>query len=160
MIAANSTVTLANVTTDLGRLVLALENANVRMLRPGWLFSPRTKFYLMTVRDGNGNYAFRDEMLRGFFWGWPFASTTQIPQNLGVGGDESEVMLADFADVVIGEAMNLLIDASAEAAYHDGSSVQSAYSRDQTVVRAIQEHDFGMRHDESVAVLNEVTWGA
>lgn len=160
VIGANATVNLTNVTTDLGKLVLALENANVRMLRPGWVFSPRTKHYLMTVRDGNGNFAFRDEMMQGRLWDFPFQSTTQVPSNLGGGGDESEVYLADFADAVIGEALNMLLDASREAAYHDGAQIQAAFSRDQTVVRALQEHDFGMRHEESVAVLNEVTWGA
>lgn len=159
VIAANNTVNLANVTEDLGKLILALEEANVRMLRPGWIFAPRTKHYLMTVRDGNGNYAFRDEMLAGTLWGFPFSSSTNVPKNLG-GGTESEVYLADYADVVIGEAPNIGLQASDTAAYHDGSSVQAAFSRDQTVLRAIQEHDFGMRHAESVAVLNEVTWGA
>jgi len=69
---------LAKVTTDLGTMVLDLVTNNVRMLRPGWIFSPRTWNYLMTVRDGNGNYAFRDEMLRGTLWGWPFPSRTVI----------------------------------------------------------------------------------
>lgn len=158
VITANATVNLTNVTTDLGLLMLALENANVRMLRPGWVFAPRIKHYLMTVRDGNGNYAFRAEMQEGRLWGFPFATTTQVPTNLG-GGTESEVYFADFADVIIGEALNLMIDASTEATYHDGVNLQSAFGRDQTVVRALQEHDFGMRHEESVAVLTAVTWG-
>lgn len=160
VINANATVNLANVTEDLGKLILALEEADVRMLRPGWIFAPRTRHYLMTVRDGNGNFAFRDEMLRGTLWGWPFSVTTNVPKNLGVGTDESEVTLADFADVVLGEAPNIGMTASDVAAYHDGSQVQAAFSLDQTVLRAIQEHDLVMRHDESVAVLDQVTWGA
>lgn len=159
ILVANPTVNLDNVTKDLGDMVLALEVANVRMIRPVWFMSPKTKQYLMTVRDGNGNYAFRDEMLRGTLWGFMFKSTTQIPSNLGGDSDESEVYLVDMADAVIGESTSMTIDASSEAAYFDGAQVQSSFSRDQTVIRAIAEHDFVMRHDLSIAIMTEVTWG-
>jgi HK97 family phage major capsid protein len=158
VIPANGTVNLANVTTDLGKLMLALMNANVRMLRPGWMMAPRTMMYLMTVRDANGNFAYRDEMLTGRLWNFPFGVTTQIPINLGGGTDESEVYFVDFADFVIADATSIIIDASTEAAYHDGTNVVAAYSQDQTVVRAIVQHDCGMRHDASVAVLSAVKW--
>lgn len=151
--------TLANVTTDLGNLRLALRTLNSRMLRCGWLMSPRSENYLMTIRDGNGNYAFRAEMMNGRLWNYPYAVTTQIPENLGGGSNESEIYFVDFADAVIGEAEMLTVDASDTAAYYDGSAVQAAFSRDQTVVRIIEAHDFGMRHDGSVAVLTGVTWG-
>lgn len=158
VIAANATVNLANVTSDLAKLILQLMNANVRMLRPAWMFAPRTLMYLMTVRDANGNFAFRDEMLTGKLWTFPFGVTTQIPINLGGGVDESEVYFADMADVVIGDATSIIIDASTEAAYHDGTQVIAAFSQDQTVVRAIVQHDLGMRHDASVTVLTAVKW--
>lgn len=158
VIPANVTVNLANVTVDLGKLVVALANNNVRMLRPGWLFAPRIWNYLMTVRDANGNFAFRAEMLTGTLWGWPFQMTTQIPINLGGGSNESEIYFSDFADVVIAEATQLLIDVSTEAAYFDGVNIIAAFSQDQTVIRAIIEHDLVMRHDESAALLSAVLW--
>lgn len=158
VIAANGTVNLANVTVDIGKLVLALANANVRMLRPGWMMAPRTWVYLMTLRDANGNFAFREELMQGRLWGWPFKTTTQIPINLGGGTNESELYLADFADVVVGETETLEITTSSEAAYHDGANVQAAFSLDQTVVRAIVEHDLALRQDAAVAVLSAVTW--
>jgi HK97 family phage major capsid protein len=114
--------------------------------------------YLMTVRDANGNFAFREELLSGKLWNFPYGTTTQIPVNLGGGADESEVYLVDMADVVIGDATSIIIDASTEAAYHDGANVVAAFSQDQTVVRAIVQHDIGMRHDASVAVLAQVKW--
>ncbi len=155
----NATVNLANVTVDLGTLVLALLNANVAMTRPGWMFAPRTWNYLMNVRDTNGNFAFRPEMLRGTLWGFPFKMTTNIPINLAVTGtDESEVYLVDWADVIIADAMSLTIDASTEASYMSGGSLVSAFSVDQTVVRVISEHDLGVRHEESIAVLIDVDW--
>lgn len=161
VIPSTVTPTLATITTDMGNLWLALRDDETRMLRPGWLWAPRVTNTLMTIRDGNGNYAFRDELLTGKFWGWPYADTTQIPVNLSLvagGGDadHTEVYLTDFADFVIGETTQLILDLSGEAAYHDGSAVQAAFSKDQSVMRAIVEHDSGLRHDGSAAVLYDV----
>ena len=99
-------------------------------------------------------------MMRGSLWGYPYGVTTQVPENLTDHGnvDESEVYFADFADCVIGEAQRLILDASAEAAYSDGVNVIAAFSQDQTVVRTIAEHDFVVRRDVSVCVLNGVRW--
>lgn len=152
-------VTLATVTYDLGRLILALKNNNIPMIRPGWMFAPRVEMYLMTLQTSTGNYAFRDEMLQGKLWGLPYATSTQIPTNLG-GGTESEVYMVDFRDVVLGESEQIILDVSQEAAYYDGSQVIAAFSQDQTVIRAMSMHDLGMRHDASAAVLTGVTWGA
>jgi HK97 family phage major capsid protein len=155
---ANGTVNLANVTTDLATAILTLRNANVRFIRPGWLMAPREEMYLMSVRDTNGNFAFRDEMMGGRLWGFPYASTTEIPINLGTGTDESEVYLVDFADVIIGEANSLMVSASDVAAYHDGSAVQAAFSLDQTVMRLIAHHDMNVRHEESICIIEQTVW--
>lgn len=157
LVAANGTVSLANTTTDLGKLVEKLMSNNIPMTRPRWLISPRTYRYLTTVQDGNGNYPFRPEMLTGNLWGWPFYWTTNIPETLST--NQTEVYFADFDDLVIGESQRLIVDASGDAAYHDGSAVQAAFSRDETVVRAIAEHDFAARRDEAIAILTGVTWG-
>lgn len=158
VLSMTATPTLAKVTSDLGRLTLALKNGDVRMIRPGWIFAPRTEECLLTIRDGNGNFAFREEMLQGRLRGWPYATTTQVPINLGSGSDESEIYLADFADVVIAEVMGLQIEVFPGGTYHDGSQLQSGISLDQTVIQLIAEHDLVMRHDASVAVLTGVTW--
>ena len=154
------TDTLADITTDLGRMVQALKDANVPMTRPGWMFSPRTERRLLTIQNTNGFYVYRPEMMSGKLWNYPFAVTTQIPSNLGVGANESEVYLVDFDDMAIGEAQNLIIDASTEAAYDDNGTLRSAFSLDQTVVRAISEHDFAARRDVAIVVLTNATWGA
>lgn len=151
-------VTLTTITNELGWLLLQLLESDSRMLRPGWLFAPRTFIALATVRDGNGNYAFRDELMRGTLWTFPFRFTSQIPVNLG-GGTESKVYFADFADIVIAEEMSLELAVSSEAAYHDGSNVVAAFSRDETVIRAIMKMDMNIRHEESLAMLEAVTWG-
>lgn len=156
-IAANGTVNLANVKNDLGKVQLALENANVRMIRPGWIISPRVRMFLLNLVDGNGNAAF-PEVANGFLRGYPYKVSTAVPSNLGAGTNESEIYFADFADVVIADSMNMTLMASDVAAYHDGSAVQAAFSLDQTVIRVITEHDLVVRHEESIAMLTGVTW--
>lgn len=162
LVAANDTVGVANTFSDLGKLIQRLLDANIPMINVGWLMAPRVEVFLRTLINSNGFQVFGPEMRAGTLLGWPFASTTSIPNNLDTSGngtnDESEIYLADFAQGIIGESMNMVVDASAEAAYTDGSSVVSAFDRDQTVVRSIAEHDFAMRYDKAVAVLTQVDW--
>jgi HK97 family phage major capsid protein len=160
LLPANATISLTNVTIDLGSMLNVMDEANIQMVRPAWFMAPRTKTFLMTQRDGLGNFAWRTEMAAGTLMGFPFYTTTQIPTNLGVGSNESELYLAEMTMAVLGESERLLIDASTEAAYWDGTQLQSTYSRDQTAIRAIAEHDFAMRHDQAIVVLQAVKWGA
>lgn len=161
VIAANVTISAANTATDLSRLILKLEENNIPMSRVGWILAPRVKQFLMTQQTTVGAFIYRDEMVRGTLWGWPFRSTTVVPTNLTDhgGSAESEIYLTDFDEAVIGETERLIVDASNEAAYWDGSQVVSAFSQDQSVVRTIQEHDFAMRRNTAVAVMNGVNWG-
>jgi HK97 family phage major capsid protein len=159
VIGANGTVNLANVTTDLGLARLALRQGNVPMLRCGWIMSPRTEEYLRSVRDGNGNYAFRADMQQGRLDGYPYRVTTQIPENLGGGTNESEIYFADFSQIVVAEEQGIVVDASSEAAYDDNGTLRAAFSRDETVIRAIAQHDMGARQVPAIAVLSAVKWG-
>lgn len=160
---ANATVNLANVTSDLGRAMQLIMDANITLIiqqgatggidaRPGWIFSPRQWKYLTTVQTGTGQYAFRDEMLRGTLWGFPYRVTTQC--------ENTTVYFGCFAHAVVGESLGLIVDASQEAAYHDGSAVIAAFSQDQTVIRVIAEHDFALRYDKGFSLIDTVTWGA
>lgn len=181
--AANGTVSLANVTVDLGRAIQKLMSADVPLIiqqhpaggtnpvqavtaRPGWIISPRTYMYLTTVQNGQGFYAFRPEMMQGTLWGFPFRVTSQVLETMSTGGVENaagnkaEIYFGAFAHAVIGEAVGLMVDASQDAAYADGAGVvRAAFSQDQTVVRVIEEHDFALRYDKSFALIQDVTWG-
>ena len=143
----------------LSAIILRLEQANSNLLMPGFIMAPRTKRWLSALRDGNGNKAYPEldlNLLKGF----PVATSTQVPINLGKDGDASEIYFADFADCFIGEDDAMVIDFSKEATYKDSTgAVISAFQRDQTLVRVIAKHDFGPRHVESIAVLVEVVWG-
>ncbi len=155
---ADSSPTVAEIVTDLGALRLALRSANVPFRRPGYIMSPRTEQVLRDAKDANSNFLYRSEMNAGRLEGFPFQVTTQVSETLGAMNDESELYFADFADVIIAETESIIIDASPNAAYWDGTQLQAAFSRDQTVIRAIMEHDMGLRHDESVAVIPDLLW--
>lgn len=160
---SNTTFTIQTVATDLGRCVLQLVKNNVPMSKPGWLFAPRTWNYLRMLQTTTGAFIYQAEMNNGMLLGYPYKWSTQIPTTLAdhgrtTNGGETEIYLADFDDVVIGESMGLRVDASQEASYMDGATLTSAFSQDQTVVRAITEHDFGVRRDVSVMVMNGVCW--
>ena len=157
---ANKTVSLANVTIDLAKAIYYLRKNETKFLNCGWILSPGSELYLRTIRDSNGNFAFKGEMDQGRLFGFPFGVTTQVPDNLGDGEDESEIYFVDFADAAIGESSRVEIEISSEAAYYDGSNVVSAFSLDQTVLRAIARHDFAMRRNTSGAVIQAVTWGS
>jgi len=171
----NATVNLANVTTDLGKLINNLLAADVRMIRPAWIFSPRTYIYLTTLQNSNGTFAFRPEMLAngsrlgpngvgaGTLWGYPYGVTSQIPITIQYTGtaNESEIYLVDMADFVIGDALTVTVTLQEGAAYYNSDgTLTGGYPRDESVLRIINEHDCAMRHEESVTYFADCDWGA
>ncbi len=159
---AQTGTTAAAITTDTAKMQRLLEEAKVKFIRPYWMMAPRSRWALMSARDGNNNLIWADEMARGMFQGKPFGVTSSIPTNLGGGGTESEVYLVDMIHQVVAEGVGqdgLRVESSSEAAYHDGSNVVAAFSQDQTVVRLIQSIDLVSRQDGNEAsVLTGVTW--
>lgn len=152
---------LTLVIAGLSAALLALQNGMSRMIRPGWLMTPASARYIATRRDQVGGYYYKDEMATGKLEGYPFKITQQIPSNLGTGGLGSEIYFADFADVVIADTYNVMVDASDVASYknpQEANAMVSAFQRDQTLFRVISEHDFNMRHLQSLAILTPSDW--
>lgn len=160
-VSVSNGITPADIEADFKDLLNALEGANVRMISPAWFMHPRRKNYLAILRHaGGGQLLF--PTLSGpnpNIWGYPVLTTTSLPANLGSSGLQTEIMFADMADAIIGEVSGLVIDVDSSASYVENGTAQSAFSRDETLVRAIARHDFAMRHRESVAVKTEVDWG-
>ena len=158
--------TLVSVTSDMGSLELVLTNANVKMRKPGWLMSHRTEMFLFNLRDGLGNQIYMAEMSKGLLRGKPYKATTQIPNNLaatdGNGNattDGSELYMVDFAEVFVGEAFGLELEVFPGGSYVDAAgNTVSGISTDETVMRAIVQHDINMRQQAAVAVMQGVRW--
>ncbi|GAB7388991.1 hypothetical protein BSNK01_28290 [Bacillaceae bacterium] len=118
-----------------------------------WVFHPRTKQTLRKIKDANGQYILQPPVSASeppTLLGLPYYTTTQIPIDLTVGAsnDCSYILAGQWSDAVIAEWLNLQIEASREASYWTGTQYVSAFSRDETVVRAIVEVDFALRRPE------------
>ncbi|TMV83231.1 phage major capsid protein [Thioclava sp. BHET1] len=153
----------ASVEAALRKVVSLVEDANVAMLRPGWIMRASTRNFLASLRNANGYFVFPG--LSGAngsgytLLGFPVRTTSQVPDNLGTNGDETEVTFADFSEVMIGDSMQISIDVSPDATFVDQSgNVVSAFQKDLTLVRAISEHDLAPEHDAAIAGLNGVGW--
>ena len=148
--------------SDAGKAILALRRANVKLTKPGWLMHPDTMQFLADLLTTTGNKVF-PEIGDGMFRGYPIGVTTQIPTNLtlsgsGASGNGSELYFVDFAQMIIGESLNLQVAVSTEATYTVGGVSINSFQRDETLIRLITENDFGPRHPEAIAVLNGLTW--
>jgi HK97 family phage major capsid protein len=140
--------------------ILALQNGMSRMIRPTWIMSPTIVRFIATARDQVGGWYYKSEIEAGNFEGYPYRMTQQIPTNLvnGANTKGSEIYFVDMADFVIADTYNVVVDASDVAAYNDGTSMVSAFQRDQSIFRVIAEHDVNMRHLQSLVVLLTQDW--
>jgi HK97 family phage major capsid protein len=162
----NATI-LTAVVGVLMSMILTLKNNFSRMIRVRWIMTPTTEMFLMGLRDQVGNFVFKDEMdERHTLYGFQYKTTQQLPTNItaallggGTANDGAYIFLADFADVILAETYNMVVDASDVASYKDaGGNMVSAFIRDQTAFRIITEHDFNMRHLASVAAALLPAW--
>lgn len=162
-ITSNETYTLSTVAQELGGAVNRLDTANVPEDRRTWFMHPRSFNYLFNVQNSLGVYVYREELSKGTLLSYPFKKTTQIGTNFydanGTNKDCSFVFLVEMDEAMILDSMSLELAISREGMYVDaGGNTVSAFQNDQTLIRAIAEHDFQMRHDQSVAVIQAVRW--
>jgi HK97 family phage major capsid protein len=162
-ITSNETYTLATVASELGGMVNKLDSANVPDKRRMWFMNPRSWNYLNNVQNSLGVYVYRDELSKGHLLGYPYKKSTQIGINYwdatGTNKDCSFVFLAEMSEAMILDSMSLELAVSREGTYvNAGGTTVSAFQNDQTLIRAIAEHDFQIRHDGSVAVLQACRW--
>ena len=162
-ITSTEVFTLTTVTNELGGAQNRLDTANVPESRRMWFMHPRCKNYLYNVQNSLGVYVFREEMNDGKLLGYPFKCTTQIPTNFwdatGAYKAGTFVFLVEMDEAMILDSMSLELMVSREGSYVDASSnTVSALQSDQTLIRAITEHDFQMRHAQSVVVIQNVQW--
>ncbi|MBN9269645.1 MAG: phage major capsid protein, partial [Mesorhizobium sp.] len=162
-VTSNQTYTLATVAAELGAAINRLDMANVPEDKRVWFMNPRSYNYLFNVQNALGVYVYRDELSKGTLSGYPFRKTTQIGTAYwnadGSNKDLSFVFLVEMTEDIILDSMQLELAVSREGTYvdEDGNTV-SAFATDQTIIRAIAEHDHQLRHDAAVAVIQAVRW--
>ena len=140
--------------------ILALQNGMSRMIRPTWFMAPTVKRFISLARDQVGGFYWKDELERDMWEGYPVRVSQQIPTNLTISTytKGSEIYFCDMADFILADTYNVVVDASDVAAYNDGTSIVSAFQRDQSLFRVIAEHDVNMRHLQSLVVLLTQDW--
>lgn len=77
--------------------------------------------------------------------------TNQVANNLGSGTNESQAFVGQWDQLALGLRSSLQIEVSRDAGYYDGSAQQSAFSKDQTVLRAILRADWQLLHSSAFA---------
>lgn len=162
-ITSTAVYTLATVAAELGGAVNKLDTANVDEDRRVWFMHPRAYNYLYNVQNSLGVYVYREELSKGALLGYPIKKTTQIPINYhdaaSSNNDLSFVILVEMDADIILDSMNLELAVSREGTYVDsGGATVSAFQSDQSIIRAIAEHDHQLRHDEAVAIIQGVRW--
>lgn len=162
-ITSTAVYTLATVAAELAGAVNKLDTANVPDSKRVWFMHPRSYNYLFNVQNSLGVYVYRDELMRGTLLTYPVKKTTQIPTNIyNVDGSQTDcsfVMLVEMTEDIILDSMQLELSVFREGSYVDAAgNTVSAMQNDQTVIRAIAEHDHQMRHDAAVAIIQFVRW--
>ncbi|WP_316214310.1 phage major capsid protein [Bradyrhizobium sp. SZCCHNR2032] len=163
-ITSTAAYTLATAAAELGGAVNRLDQANVPDSKRVWFMNPRSYNYLFNVQNSLGVYVYRDELIKGTLLSYPYKKTTQIGTNFwdttGTNKDLSFIMLVEMTEDMILDSTQLELAVSREGTYVDATTgaTVSAFASDQTLIRAIAEHDHQLRHQASVAVIQGVRW--
>jgi HK97 family phage major capsid protein len=152
-------VALGNVQQTLMSMKGALQKHNIPLAGAAWITTVDASNYLECITDGVGRPFYADEINKNMLLGMPFYTTNNMPSNMTVGSnhDGSYLILFQPQDQILMETLDVFADSSTEASYNDSGTMKSAYDRDQTVFRLIQEVDFNTRHPQSIAVAT-VEW--
>lgn len=141
-----------------GTMIGNLMNQNVPFLSVGWIFNSKIWSTLYNLKTTTNQYIYRAEMDRGMLNGFPFRVSNQITTaNSTAGTTYFDIFFGDFSEFLFGDEMAFEFMASQEASWYDGSSLQSAFSLDQTVLKITAKHDFALRHNVSFLVWNYPT---
>lgn len=153
--------TPAEIDSNAATMELVMENVSMPRIRQAWVMAPRTLKYMQNLRDGNSNLVYPTLSEGQPRWrNRPVYDTTQVPINLGVGTDESEMYLIDFGHVLYGDAERTRFAVSDQASVVNGNVTMNAFQDGLIFIKAEAEHDFAHRYEEAVVVLTGVKWGS
>jgi HK97 family phage major capsid protein len=149
--------TLAQVVADYVNLARLVDESNVPSNDAAYVMAPRTFWGLAKLLDTNGSFVFMPMLMAGNLFGFRFAKTTQIPVNLS--GSQSQVFFGVHSDVILGRDVSrpLEVETQVNGAYWNGSAVVAGFSNDTSPVRIIESHDVAARHDNTFALMEQVT---
>ena len=135
-------------------LIASVLKNNVYADGLGFVFNTSVEQFFKSLRDNVGGFIFTQEMNEnGTLAGYPYRTTNLLETASG----KTSIIFGNWNDLVIGEQGALEIETSREGAWtDDAGNLVSAFENDQTLIRAINNVDTGLRHDESFAVATKV----
>jgi len=135
-------------------IVAAVLKNNVYADGLGFVFNTSVEQYFKSLRDQVGGFIFAEEMSKGTLAGYPYKTTNLMPTT---DDGKTSIIFGNWNDLVIGEQGALEVETDRSAAWTDESgTLVSAFENDQTLIRAINHVDTGLRHEESFAVATKV----
>lgn len=152
----------AAINSFLGRMELRMTAANLPKVNQAWIMAPHVLTFLTDLLNAQGLPAYpslqgESPTLRGK----PVYDTTNVPVNLGVGSNETEIYLVEYSQIMIGDAMSLRMATSTEATVDtDGAgALINAFQDNLLLIRAEMMHDIGSRYVSAVVLGTGMTWG-
>ena len=135
-------------------LIASVLKNNVYADGLGFVFNTSVEQFFKSLRDNVGGFIFAQEMNEnGTLAGYPYRTTNLLETASG----KTSIIFGNWNDLVIGEQGALEIETSRGGAWTDDAGhLVSAFENDQTLIRAINNVDTGLRHDESFAVATKV----
>lgn len=138
-------------------MVVPIKKANIKMLKPGWIFNPDVFALLYNETFANGLYKYRDELKTGKFHGFQFKESNQIETGTDAHA-KVDIFFGDYSKFAVGEQVSLEIKTSDDSTYldEDGNQVSSG-DTDETVVRGLMIHDMALTYGKAFSVGNYYT---
>ena len=135
-------------------LVASVLKNNVYADALGFVFNTSVEQFFKSIRDNTGGFIFAEEMNKQHtLAGYPYRTTNLIETVSG----KTKIAFGNWNDLIIGEQGALEIETSREGSWTDeAGNLVSAFENDQTLIRAIDNVDVGLRHDESFVVATGV----
>lgn len=161
--AASAGASVGDIEADLRKLRQAVigNNRSVNSETGAWLMSSRSFLFLHDLRV-NGNLVFpelREATPR--LLTYRVGVTNNIPDNLGTGGDETEILFGHMPSVLISDATGLEVEVLENVAYtNSNGDLVSGVDLDTVLVKATIRTDLALRHQIAWAALTGVTWDA
>jgi HK97 family phage major capsid protein len=151
-----ATTGAASMSKDLFRMTAAFLSSNTRMRSPGWLMHPGTLARLMYAASTTGNLVFEQELARGLFRGYPYATTTNVPYTDSGIATNTILCLADFSEMAVGVSQDITIDSSNQATIGTAPNQISAFQDRITILRAGQRTDVALMQPKTFVFLKSI----
>ncbi len=139
--------------TTTGKLLATLMQNNADTSKLGWAMNGFAwEAFYNVVQATNGLYLYRGQMDAGKLNGHAFAVSNQLPNGTG-STRPTDVVLGNWSEYMIGRQGSMESEMFREGTVtdEDGNTV-SAVDQDCTILRIIDLHDFGVRHEESFVI--------